>query len=349
MKKLVLAGMLLTAFAWAQQRPRLVGISHIAVRTKDLNASRNFYTGLFGYQEAMTVKKDHTAVLGGGLPQDQVSAVFFKVNNRQYIVVIPETSPDQPRYVDAAIETDNAEGMRQFLKSLGYTVPDQVQKTPTYNLAFQVKDPDGNSYEIMQYTPESLSVQTIGKYLNDDRASLRILHVGISISKQQTADFYLKGFSLREFWRADPTMSALGADTSKKKALPPGGPILASLSNLKLPEGDDYIEWSLTHPQAAGAAPAAGGKKGGGRGAGGGVGGGHIALLVPDMAKAVAFVKAKPAWKAYSGAATQEAHTGVNHKWQGNFFDPDGTRSEFMEPDTADGLPSPMSHVPYYQ
>ena len=64
------------------------------------------------------------------------------------------------------------------------------------------------------------------------------------------------------------------------------------------------------------------------------------------MAKAVEFVKAKPAWKDYPRAARQESHVGVDHKWQGNFFDADGTRSEFMEADTADGLPSPMSHVP---
>ena len=78
-------------------------------------------------------------------------------------------------------------------------------------------------------------------------------------------------------------------------------------------------------------------------------GGGHIALIVPDMAKAVAFVKARPAWKDYARAAQQESHVGINHKWQGNFFDPDGTRTEFMEADTADGLPMPMSSAPYYQ
>ncbi len=127
-------------------------------------------------------------------------------------------------------------------------------------------------------------------------------------------------------------MSALGAKTKKA---PPPGPLYANLSNLKLPEGDDYIEWSLSHGSSAGQKGPA-------------LGGGHIALLVDDMAKAVEFVKAKPAWKDYARAAQQEAHTGVNHKWQGNFFDPDGTRSEFMEPDTADGLPSPMSHAPYY-
>jgi catechol 2,3-dioxygenase-like lactoylglutathione lyase family enzyme len=344
MKKLVLAAMLLTSFGWAQQRPRLVGLSHIAVRVKDLNAARHFYGDLLGYQEAFTVRKDHTAVVGGGLSQDQVTAIFFKVNNRQYIEVMPETSPDQPRYVGTAIETDNAEAMRVFLKSVGYAVPDKVDKTPTFDLAFQVKDPDGNSYAIMQYTPESLSVQTFGKYLNDERPSTRILHVGISITKQETADFYLKAFSLREFWRADPTMTAPG----RPRATPTDGPELANLSNLKLPEADDYIEWSLQHARPAGAAPP-NNANAGSRGAGAPVLVGHIALIVPDMAKAVAFVKAKPAWKDYARAAQQESHVGVNHKWQGNFFDPDGTRSEFMEADTADGLPSPMSHAPYYQ
>src|SRR5215469_5789102 len=329
MKKLVLAGLLVAALGSAQPRPRLVGIAHIAVRVKDLNASRHFYGDLFGYQEAFTIRRDNRAVVEGGLPQDQVKAVFFKVNNRQYIEVIPETAPNQPRYVGTAIETDNAEAMRLYLRSQGIAVPDKVEHTPTHDLAFSIKDPDGNPYEILQYTPQSLSVQTVGKSLGDQRASDRILHVGISIRSQASVDFYLKGFALREFWRADPSMVALGS-TAKKKALPPG-PLLASLSNLKLPEGDDYIEWSLIHA-----------------GSNARVGGGHIALLVPDMAKAVAFVKAKPAWNDYALAGRQEAHTGVNHKWQGNFFDPDGTRSEFMEPDTADGFPSPMSRAPYY-
>src|SRR5215472_2257014 len=128
MKKIIVSVFLFTGILAGQQRPRLVGISHIAVRVKDLNAARHFYGDLFGYQEAFTIRKNGSAVVQGGLPQDQVSAVFFKVNNRQYIVVMPQTSEDQPRYVGTAIETDNAEGMRLYLRSVGFAVPDKVDR-----------------------------------------------------------------------------------------------------------------------------------------------------------------------------------------------------------------------------
>jgi catechol 2,3-dioxygenase-like lactoylglutathione lyase family enzyme len=312
------------------KRPRLLGVSKIVVRAHDLNQSRHFYGDLLGFQEAFTILKNQTAVVKSGLPQDQVSSVFFKVNNRQYIVVMPESSAAELRWAGYAVETDDAEAMRLYLKSLGYAVPAKVSRTPTHDLAFQISDPDGDSIEVMQYTPESLSVQRFGKDLSDDRLSRRMLHTGFSIWKPETAKFYLEGFGLREFWRADPTMKAPGAAPSP----PPDGPLLANLSNLKLPESDDYIEWSLsrTRPDAT---------PGAGRGSG------HIALATLDtMAKTLAAVDARPAFKDYD--RRHEAHVGVNHKWQGNFFDPDGTRVEFMELDTADGLPSPMSHAPYF-
>jgi catechol 2,3-dioxygenase-like lactoylglutathione lyase family enzyme len=336
MGKLILATILtgtimtLTSRAEEAKRPRLLGVSKIVVRAHDLNASRHFYGDLLGFHEAFAILKNQTAVVKSGLPQDQVSSVFFKVNNRQYIVVTPESSAAELRWAGYAVETDDAEAMRLYLKSLGYSVPAKVARTPTHDLAFQISDPDGDSIQVMQYTPESLSVQAFGKELSDERLSHRMLHTGFTISKPETVKFYLEGFGVREFWRADPTMKAPGAAPSTR----PDGPLLANLSNLKLPESDDYIEWSLsrTRPDSA---PAAG------------RGSGHIALATLDtMAKTLAAIDARPAFKDYD--RRHEAHVGVNHKWQGNFFDPDGTRVEFMELDTADGLPSPMSHAPYF-
>jgi lactoylglutathione lyase len=329
----ILAGTLtgFTASAQNTKRPRLLGVSEIIVRSHDLNASRHFYGDLLGFTETFSILKNQTAVVKSGLPQDQVSSVFFKVNNRQYIVVTPEANKDESRFIGYAVETEDAEAMRLYLKSLGYSVPAKVSRTPTHDLAFEILDPEGDKIEVMQYTPESLSVQNCGKDLSDGRLSHRVLHAGFSITKPETTKFYLEGFSVREFWRADPSMRAPRAAAPKT---PPASPLLASLSNLKLPESDDYIEWSLSRARPG--APAA--RQGTG---------GHIALVTPDnMAKTVAALEAKPAFKDYT--RQHEAHVGINHKWQGNFFDPDGTRVEFMELDTADGLASPMSHAPYF-
>jgi catechol 2,3-dioxygenase-like lactoylglutathione lyase family enzyme len=232
MKKFLFVTLLLIgSSSWAQQRPRLLGISHIALRVHDLQAARQFYGDLFGYQEAFTILKDNTAVVRGGLPQSQVSRVFFKVNNRQYIVVVPETSSGEPRFVDYAIETDDAEAMRKYLKSLGFEVPDAVRRTATNDLAFNIKDPEGTSIEIMQYTPESISVQNYGKFLSDNRVSTRILHTEAAIRKTDSIDFYLKAFNLREFWRADPSMlPGVHRDSAPAATAPPTtGPVFATL------------------------------------------------------------------------------------------------------------------------
>ena len=328
---LVLLALAVSLSGQSPARPRLLGISQIVVRSHDLNASRHFYGDLLGFEEAFAVKKDNTAVVKSGLPADQVAEIFFKVNNRQYIVVMPESSPSEPRFVRYAVETDNAEAMRVYLKSLGYAVPAAVHKTPISDIAFDVEDPDGMAIQIVQFTPEGLIVQNVGKFLSPKRLSTRMLHAGFSITKPETTKFYLNGFAVREFWRSDPTMTAPG----RQAATPRAGPLLASLSNLKLPESDDYIEWSISHRRAdPNAAPVTARS------------GGHIALETQDMAKTTAAIEALPAFRDYD--RQHEAHVGINHKWQGNYFDPDGTRTEFMEPGTADGMPSPMSRAPYF-
>src|SRR5215469_7155559 len=83
MRRALLCTLLLGLCAVAEPRPRLLGLAHITVRVADLNAARRFYGDLLGYQEAFTIRQDRSAIVGGGLPQDQVAAVFFKINNRQ--------------------------------------------------------------------------------------------------------------------------------------------------------------------------------------------------------------------------------------------------------------------------
>ena len=99
--------------------------------------------------------------------------------------------------------------------------------------------------------------------------------------------------------------------------------------NLKVPDGIDYIELMLYKE-----APAPG-RRGTAH---------HIALEVPDIAAALAALEASPNRKQYSRAL--DSKTGVNRKRQANLFDPDGTRTELMEPVTVDGKPTPPSTAP---
>src|SRR5690349_11981516 len=117
-------------------RPRIVGLTHVAVRVHDLNAARHFYGDLLGYAEAFSVDRNHTGILKPGLAQNEVSSVFFKVNDRQYIVLVPEAKPEEQRYVSYGLETDDAGALRSYLKSKGYTLPEPAAtKDPTYGVS----------------------------------------------------------------------------------------------------------------------------------------------------------------------------------------------------------------------
>ena len=70
----------------------------------------------------------------------------------------------------------------------------------------------------------------------------------------------------------------------------------------------------------------------------------HICLEVPDIDKAKADLESRPARKNYT--RPMDIATGTNRKRQMNLYDPDGTRSEVMEPNTVDGKPAPPSSAP---
>ncbi|HLJ16796.1 MAG TPA: VOC family protein [Bryobacteraceae bacterium] len=284
-------------------RPRILGVPHVAFRVHDIEASRHFYKDFLGYSEPFSIKA----------ADGKLIMTFVKINDRQYIELSPETNPDQPRFMHLALETDNAEALRQYLKSKGYKVSDKpASKGRIGNTATGIDDPDGDHIDVTQYEPGSSTIKDVGKDMSDARISTRLLHVGFYVSKPETARFYIDTLGFREFWR--------GSADGKR----------ASYSNVRVPEGCDYVEFILgpvPTPERRGTVY-------------------HIALEVPDMDAALAKLNASPARKDYTRKI--EVHTGRNHKRQANLFDPDGTRVELMEDHTVDGLPSPMAALPMF-
>lgn len=218
--KPVLAFALLATLCFAQEpkRPKITGVAHIAIFAKDVEASRAFYHGLLGYDEAFWLTQ----------PDGSLSLTFFKINERQYIELFPERAHNTDRLNHIALQVDNAEAMRAYLASKGVKVPDRVPKGRTGNSNFMIQDPDGHSVEIVQYESDSASSRARGRSLPVSRISDRAAHVGILVgSLDKAMAFYGGILGFQETWRGSRDEKTL------------------NWVNAKVPDGDDYIEFML--------------------------------------------------------------------------------------------------------
>jgi lactoylglutathione lyase len=283
-------------------RPKITGVAHISIYAHDYEKSRAFYRDFLGLEEPYSLPK----------PDGTPSMTFFKINERQYLELSPEVVPNTDRLNHISIETDNAEAMRLYLASRGVTVPKQVGKGRIGNSNFNIKDPEGHTVEIVQYEPAGWTVREKGKFVPETRVSKRMMHLGIIVTQfDAEMKFYQDILGFREIWRGSSSGTQL------------------SWVNLKVPDGDDYLEFMLYKE-----APAAD-KRGTAH---------HICLEVPSVADSVAALETKPYRKQYTRLI--EPKTGINRKRQANLFDPDGTRTELMERATIDGKPTPPSTAP---
>jgi len=244
-------------------------------------------------------------------PDGSLSMTFFKINERQYIELFPEKEAGTDRLSHISFETDDIEGLRTYLESRGVKVPATTSRGRIGNRSFNIKDPAGHTVEMVQYMPDGWTVRERGKFLRDNRISKRMMHAGLIVTDLNAEyQFYTEVLGFQETWRGSSSGTVL------------------SWVNLKLPDSDDYVEFMLYKDQPAET------KRGGAH---------HVCLAVPEMETSVAELKAK-APQLYG--RTIESHLGVNRKRQANLFDPDGTRTELMEPVTIDGKVTPSSSAP---
>ncbi|PYX92438.1 MAG: bleomycin resistance protein [Acidobacteria bacterium] len=237
---------------------------------------------------------------------------FIKINEDQYLELFAEDPKQDGHLNHISFFTDSAGDMRAYLAAKGVKVPEKVGKGKIGNSNFNITDPDGHTVEIVQYQPDSWTRREKGKHMPDTRISMHIPHVGVLVRQLDASQkFYGDILGFQEFWR--------GSSSGK----------VLSWVNMRVPDGGDYLELMLysTPPDA---------KQMGVKN--------HVCLVTPDIEKAVAALEARPARKSY--AQPIEIRTGVNGKRQANLFDPDGTRIELMEPNTANGKTVPPSMAP---
>jgi len=203
------------------KRPPIVGVSHIALNTDDMDASRKFYTGMLGFEEAFSMSK----------PDGSLMLTNFKVNDHQFIQVFPELkSSTQDRLNHICFETTDAEQLRTYMASKGVAEVPATTLEPGKNgsLAFEIHDPDGHLVEFVQYLPGSLYANDFRKHLGARRISERIIHVGVTVKDRAAADHFYKdilGFKLQ--WHGGMK------DTDTDWVA------------MRVPEGTDWLEYML--------------------------------------------------------------------------------------------------------
>jgi catechol 2,3-dioxygenase-like lactoylglutathione lyase family enzyme len=200
------------------KRPRVMGVSHMALYVSDLQRSRAFYNDLLGYEEPYTLKREDGS--------DRIA--FIKINEDQYIELFAESPKQDGNLNHIAFFTDSAENMRAYLSSRGVKVPERVNIGKIGNSNFNITDPDGHTVEIVQYEPDSWTRREKGKYLANTRIATHIAHVGVTIGALSPGmNFYQDILGLQEFWR--------GSSSGK----------VLSWVNMRVPDGSDYLEFML--------------------------------------------------------------------------------------------------------
>jgi len=284
-------------------RPALRGVAHMALWVSDIDKARGFYTDFLGFQELHRVRRT----------DGTTQVVFLKVNENQYIELRDGLVAGRDRLHHISFYTEDAGKMREYLSSMNIEAHPGICSELPGNRGLSVRDPEGHAVEITEYSREGKTRRERGKFLGDQRISNRIMHVGIIIGDVPAAmKFYDGVFGLKEFWRGQ------GRNSST-----------VSWINMRVPEGEDYIEFMLY------AVKPAEDRRGSQH---------HICLEVDDIERALERLEANPYRKTYSRQL--QINTGVNRKRQLNLFDPDGTRIELMEPRTVDGNPTPPTTAP---
>jgi len=283
-------------------RPLITGVANAAFFTKDMKSTCQFFKEYLGFAEpfSLIVKKGKN-----------LSPTFIKINDRQYVEIFPERYQGGNRLYHFAIETNDAEGMREYLESKGVKVPGNITIGRTGNSNFFITDPNGTICKFVQYEPNSMSDKNKGKDMPETRVSTHMSHIGFMVPDLDKAiSLYCNILGFKEIWR--------GSDDGKN----------VKWIKLQVPDGDDCIELMLYNKEPSEASMGSMN---------------HICLEVSDITKTVATLKNRNLPK--DCIEITKIKTGINKKKIINCFDNNKTRVEIMEAKTVDGIPAPSSNA----
>ncbi|HEY6451620.1 MAG TPA: VOC family protein [Steroidobacteraceae bacterium] len=209
--------MLLAGAAGAQERPKILSVSHLAVYAAGAEQSEHFYVHDLGAFKASD-------------PQNP-RGVRYYFNPVQFVEVLPlpEGPPSINRFDHAAFNVSSAERMRTYLAAHGVVVPSGVTTASDGSHYIEVRDPEDNRIEFVQPPSRPAAVPL-------NVLSHHIIHVGFIVHDPALEDrFYQTVLGFRPYWHG-----GMKDDVTQWIAE-------------QVPDGTDWIEYMVaTGPEKTG-------------------------------------------------------------------------------------------------
>jgi catechol 2,3-dioxygenase-like lactoylglutathione lyase family enzyme len=202
-------------------RPKITGISHLAIYTSDPAATDNYYRQIIGAAKVPD-------------PENPQGA-RYAINATQFIEVLPLPEGAGVNRLDhTAWNTDDAAGLRRYLSAKAWKVPGAVTMGSDGSVWFETKDPEGNKVQFVQ-PPDHPKVPdepgVIGHH---------IIHVGFVVHSRADEDtFYRDLLGFRPYWFG---------------GMVDGGKI--DWVSQQTPNSHDWLEYMLTSLPPASTTPA---------------------------------------------------------------------------------------------
>jgi catechol 2,3-dioxygenase-like lactoylglutathione lyase family enzyme len=201
------------AFAQAPpQRPRILGIDHVAFYTTAPDGVKRLYGDLLGL--ASTTPIEHGATL------------CYPIG-RQWVGYSAAPDPKATDRMDhVAFTTDNIVALRRYLTAKGIK-PTQIEGRSDHSLAFSVTDPEGHPVEFVERGKDKDEIAPPPP----SAVSRHLIHAGFLVYHRDAEDhFYQEILGFRPYWHGG--MKDNETDWFAQQ----------------VPDGTDWLEYMLNQP-----------------------------------------------------------------------------------------------------
>jgi catechol 2,3-dioxygenase-like lactoylglutathione lyase family enzyme len=202
-------------------RPRITGVSHLAVYASDSAKAENFYL------------HDMGAAKGPDPENPAGTRYYFSPVQFVEVLPLPANQPDPKNRLDhVAFNTSDAEALRKYLAANGIHVPPKVEKGGDGSLWFEVADTEANRIQFVQ--PPAYPAPIPANPLSD-----HIIHVGYIVHNPDAENaFFRKLLGFRPYW--------YGGRDGKTEWV-----------SQQVPDGTDWLEYMVQGDPEARGIPAA--------------------------------------------------------------------------------------------